>query len=235
MHGAHNTCWNAHLSLRKKCICARACVICNGAEASLPWKLLQTYLESCASIVQAVVCRPLLPPLLLSQPNPSPNAVRSRNPSKSTLAHDAVTAAVLHKHHPRWCRPHPVCLWVALALGHEAHPLQKSVFAIFRASFFNTYKCEKIILPHLRTGSSWNGWAFSNRVYKYMQARTRRRLDPNCCRVDPGALIGGRCPSGCHDKKAHFAGAHSTKYVLHVLMHILKYRSCEIDPRILDF
>jgi len=73
--------------------------LCNSAEASLPWKLLRTYFESCASIVQAVVCRPLLLPLLLSRPNPSPDAVRSRNPSKSTLAHDAVAAAVLHKHH----------------------------------------------------------------------------------------------------------------------------------------
>ena len=50
-------------------------------------------------IVQAVVCRPLLLPTLLSRPNPSPDAVRSRNPSKSTLAHDAVVAAVSHKHH----------------------------------------------------------------------------------------------------------------------------------------
>jgi len=73
--------------------------ICNSAEASLPWKLLRPYLESCASIVQAVVCHPLLPPLLLSRPKPSPDAVRSRNPSKSTLAHDAVTAVVSHKHH----------------------------------------------------------------------------------------------------------------------------------------
>jgi len=32
---------------------------CNGAEASLPWRLLRTYLESCASIVQAVISRPL--------------------------------------------------------------------------------------------------------------------------------------------------------------------------------
>jgi len=32
--------------------------LCNGAEASLPWKLLQTYLESCASIVQTVVRHP---------------------------------------------------------------------------------------------------------------------------------------------------------------------------------
>jgi len=29
--------------------------LCNGAAASLPWKLLRTYLESCANIVQAVI------------------------------------------------------------------------------------------------------------------------------------------------------------------------------------
>jgi len=77
--------------------------ICNGEKASLPWKLLRTYLESCASIVQAVVCRPLLQPPLLSRANPSPDAVRSRNPSKSTLAHDAVATAVSHKHHSIIC------------------------------------------------------------------------------------------------------------------------------------
>jgi len=69
--------------------------ICNGAEASLPQKLLRTYLKSRVSIVQAVVCRPLLPPLLLSRPD----AVRSRILSKSTLAHDAVATAVSHKHY----------------------------------------------------------------------------------------------------------------------------------------
>jgi len=63
------------------------------------WKLLRTYLKSGASIVQAVVCRPLLLPLLLSRPIPSPDAVqaRSTNLSKSTLAHDVVSAAVSHK------------------------------------------------------------------------------------------------------------------------------------------
>jgi len=73
--------------------------ICNGTEAFLAWKLLRTYLESCMSIMQAVVCRSLLQPLLLSRPTPSPDAVRSKNPSKSTLAHDAVATAVSHKHH----------------------------------------------------------------------------------------------------------------------------------------
>ena len=79
--------------------------LCNGAAASLPWNLLRTYLESCANIVQTVVsarppapssrrppsCWPVARPVRLRNP--------SRNPSKSTLAHDAVAAVVLHKHH----------------------------------------------------------------------------------------------------------------------------------------
>ena len=36
--------------------------LCDGAAASLPWKLLRTYFESCANIVQAVVsARPPAP------------------------------------------------------------------------------------------------------------------------------------------------------------------------------
>jgi len=31
--------------------------LCNGAETSLSWKLLRTFLESCVSLVQAVVFR----------------------------------------------------------------------------------------------------------------------------------------------------------------------------------
>jgi len=73
----------------------------NCAAASLPWRLLRTYLESCANIVQAVVtARPTARPLA---GNPLRDVVRSRNPSKSTLAHDAVATAVLHKHHPIIC------------------------------------------------------------------------------------------------------------------------------------
>jgi len=45
-------------------------------------------------------CRLSLPPAqLLSRTNQIPNAVRSRNPSKSTLPHDSVAAAVSRKHH----------------------------------------------------------------------------------------------------------------------------------------
>jgi len=99
MHGAHNTCQNASILSAKNAYALVHAHICNGAEASLPWKVFRTYFESCASIVQTVVCRSILLPVLLSRPNPLPDAVRSRNPSKSTLAHDAVATAVLHKHH----------------------------------------------------------------------------------------------------------------------------------------
>ena len=78
--------------------------ICNGAEALLPWKLLRTYLESCASIVQAVVCRPLLPPppavsTLLSRPSPDAVCSKKSFNFEFTIAHDAVAAAVSSKHH----------------------------------------------------------------------------------------------------------------------------------------
>jgi len=33
--------------------------------------------------------------------------------------------------HLRCCRPHPVCLWVALALSREGYPSQKCISAIF--------------------------------------------------------------------------------------------------------
>jgi len=42
-------------TLRKKCICARACTHMQRCRSFFTMKLLRTYLESCASIVQAVI------------------------------------------------------------------------------------------------------------------------------------------------------------------------------------
>ena len=66
----------------------------NGAAASLSWKLLRTYLKSCANIVQAVVSAHPPAPSSSRPPSCWPVArhVRLRNPIKSTLAHDAVAA-----------------------------------------------------------------------------------------------------------------------------------------------
>jgi len=38
--------------------------------------------------------------------------------------------------HPRWCGPHPVCLWFTLAHGRGSHPWQKSIFAAIFAGDF---------------------------------------------------------------------------------------------------
>ena len=118
--------------------------LCNSTEASLPWKLLRTYLESCASIVQAVACRPLVPPLLLSRPKPSPDAVRSRNPSKPTLDHDAVAAAVSHKYHSIICVGAGLIQFVygshsRLATGVTSWRIH--FWPFFRASYMYQYMC----------------------------------------------------------------------------------------------
>jgi len=66
------------------------------------------------------------------------DVVRSRNPSKSTLAHDAVATAVLHKHHPIIRVGAGLIQFVYrshLRLATEATRKQKCIFAIFPASF----------------------------------------------------------------------------------------------------
>ena len=82
---------------------------CNGAEASLPWKLLRTYLESCASIVQAVVCRPFLPPPSAVSTKP---VARRCSLKKSVQIHASSEVAWSGRccgvaqasfDHPRWC------------------------------------------------------------------------------------------------------------------------------------
>ena len=65
-------------------------LLCHGGYCELILSLAQT---SCRLLFTArTTARPLAG-------NPLRN-VRSRNPSNSTLAHDAVGTAVLHKHHP---------------------------------------------------------------------------------------------------------------------------------------
>jgi len=67
--------------------------LCNGAEISLPWKLLRTYLESCASIVQAVVCRPPCccldeisrPTLFAQEIGPNPRYLMTRSPRRTSI------------------------------------------------------------------------------------------------------------------------------------------------------
>jgi len=83
----------------------RSCMRAYATVQKLVEKLLchETIANLILSLARAS-CRLLLPPAqLLSRLNPSPDAVRSRNLSKSTLAHDAVATAVSHKHHSIIC------------------------------------------------------------------------------------------------------------------------------------
>jgi len=137
MHGAQNTSLNAcTLALSVKDAYALVHVrICNGAEASLPWN----YCELILSLVRAPCRRSLPTAQLLSRLNPSPDAVRSRNPSKSTLAHDTVAAAVSHKRHLI------ICVGAGLIQFYKSHSrlatelthAQKSVFTIFARVLIN--------------------------------------------------------------------------------------------------
>jgi len=78
-----NSCMRAYSTVQQ--------LLCHGSYCKLILSLART---SCRPLFTA---RPLARPLA---GNPLRDAVRSRNPSKSTLAHDAVATAVLHKHHP---------------------------------------------------------------------------------------------------------------------------------------
>ena len=87
MHGAHNTCRNAYRTLRKKCTFTHACAPVQRCRNFFAMEAI-AYLESCASIVQAIVCR--LPccclveisrPMLFAQEiRPNPRQLMTRSP-----------------------------------------------------------------------------------------------------------------------------------------------------------
>jgi len=83
----------------------------NCVATSLPWKLLRTYFESCANIVQGVVyCPPCRPPSCRQ------SVARRCSLKKSVQIHASswrgrhCGVAQASSDHPRWCRPHPVCV-----------------------------------------------------------------------------------------------------------------------------
>jgi len=87
MYDAHNTCECMH-TLRQNAYGLVYVRLCNSPEASLPWKLLRTYLESCASVMQAVVCRQPSchldqtshPTLFAQEIRPNPRYLMTRSP-----------------------------------------------------------------------------------------------------------------------------------------------------------
>ena len=88
-----------HADSLQKCIWTRACAHiqrCSGFRAMKAIANLSCVLrEHCAGCRLPLALLPAALLLAISQ-----LTLFTKNPSKSTLAHDAVAAAVLHKHHP---------------------------------------------------------------------------------------------------------------------------------------
>jgi len=114
--------------LMHPCICNGADIFCHGNYCELSWVLCKHHAG----------CR-LPHALLLSPRNRSPDAARSRKPSKSKLAHGAVAATVSHKHHSIIRVGAGLVQFVYGSyskLDHGEHPSQNWIFAILRAFFY---------------------------------------------------------------------------------------------------
>ena len=140
----------------------RACALLQRCSSflALPWKLLRTYLDSWSNIVQAVVSA--RPPAPSSSRPPScwhvALHVRSRNLSKSTLAHDAVAAVVLHKHH--------LIIWVGAGLiqffrgSHSRMAVDLTLDKINFRSHFRGVLCV-YTHTHTHTLHRWGTWLWA--------------------------------------------------------------------------
>jgi len=136
------------------CICTYVCIYlhnsCMRACATvqqLPCH--DSYCERILSLAQTS-CRLSFPPALLplrraGRPPagqlPYMFAKKSVQIRASSRRSRCCCVAQASSNHPRWCRPHPVCLLFTLAHGRGSHPRQKSVFAAIFAGFS--------VYPHL--------------------------------------------------------------------------------------
>ena len=94
IHPVHGSLWSP----------ATEAIAPKGFTLSLFWRAFHGSYFELSSILSLArsSCRLLFTARPTARPlasNPLRDAVRSRNPSKSTLAHDTVATAVLHKHH----------------------------------------------------------------------------------------------------------------------------------------
>ena len=114
MRGARNTCRKCMHTLRKKCICTRACASMQRCRSYFAMKAIANLSWILRDIIQAVVCHP--PSCQLDE------SVAWRCSLKKSVQIHASSwrgrrggVAQASFDHPRWCGPHPVCLWFTLA------------------------------------------------------------------------------------------------------------------------
>jgi len=138
MHGAHNTCWNAHHTPCQK-IHMRSCM---RAYATVQKLLCHgSYCKLILSLAGAL-CRLLYAARFAAPPTVSTKPITRRCSLKKSVQIHASSwrgrrcgAAKALFNHPRWCRPDPVCLWVysRLAAGVTSSRILFLPFFLTRA------------------------------------------------------------------------------------------------------
>ena len=109
---------------------------------------MRTCLESCASIVQAVVCRP--PCCCLDEI--SCLTLFAQEMCPNPRYYDAVAAAVSHKHHSIICVGAGLIQFVYGShskCDHGTHSIKNDIFAFFRASFHTVSMCSRALMKML--------------------------------------------------------------------------------------
>jgi len=143
MHGAQNTCLNAYHTLRKILTFTRACTPLQRCRNIFAMEVRAIgYCELHFSFARAS-CRLSF----AARPAARPTTVLTKSVAWCCLLKKFVqihasswrgcwcSVAQASFDHPRWYRPHPCCLWVALALGRGPHHPQSSIFAMVFAGF----------------------------------------------------------------------------------------------------
>jgi len=148
------TCTHVYIYLYNSRIRARATVQqlpCHGSYCELTLSLART---SCRLAFQPALLplrRACCPPSPASRrPTlfvaPSPDAVHRHCSLKKSVQIHASSwrgrccgIAQASSDHPHWCRPHPVCLWVALALGRAEATRHRNAFSPFSREFLLLY------------------------------------------------------------------------------------------------
>ena len=139
-------CTHVYISLHNSCM--RACATvqqlpCHGSYCELILSLGRTS------------CRLSFPPALLpfrraGRPPAGPFtdlfAKKSVQIHASSWRGRRCSVARASSDHPRWCRPHQICLWFTLAHGRGSHPRQKSIFEAIFAGFCSVW-------THLHNGN----------------------------------------------------------------------------------
>ena len=125
---------NIYISTTRACASVQQCSSFLAMEsiANLSWVLREHRAGCC---FRPPSCPYVEPAALLLAWLPDLFAKKSVQNHASSWRGRRCSVAQASSDHPRWCGPHPVCLWFTLAHGRGSHPRQKSISAAIFAGF----------------------------------------------------------------------------------------------------